>query len=117
MKGKNEGTEIAVRHTREHIAMPPNTYPYYVLLPLSYAGKFTELSPAEMRKVARTLQIKLKKEDYEGENLRITEVLQITRVARGASLEEVAGNVLEWAEKNHSHAVGRVRTEMDEFFA
>jgi hypothetical protein len=49
--------------------------------------------------------------------LAIAEVLHVARVAQRASLEEVAGNILEWTEQNHPEALERTTTEIDEFFA
>jgi hypothetical protein len=44
-------------------------------------------------------------------------VLQIARVAQRASLEEVAGSVIEWTGKNHPEALERTAAEIDGFFA
>lgn len=50
-------------------------------------------------------------------HLQVSQVLQIARVAQRASLEEVAGSILDWTERDHPEAVEQTRTEIDAFFA
>ena len=50
-------------------------------------------------------------------HLEAAQVLQIARFAQRASLEEVAGSILEWTEQNHPDAVEQTATEIDAFFA
>ena len=38
---------------------------------------------------------------HRDKHLEVAQVLQIARVAQRASLEEVAGSILEWTEQNH----------------
>jgi ABC-type transporter Mla subunit MlaD len=49
--------------------------------------------------------------------LEAAQVLQIARFPQRASLEEVAGSILEWTEQNHPDAVEQTATEIDAFFA
>jgi hypothetical protein len=50
-------------------------------------------------------------------HLEAAQVLQIARFAQRASLEEVAGGILEWTEQNHPDAAEQTATEIDAFFA
>jgi hypothetical protein len=50
-------------------------------------------------------------------HLEAAQVLQIARFAQRASLEEVAGGILEWTEQNHPDAVEQTAAEIDAFFA
>jgi hypothetical protein len=50
-------------------------------------------------------------------HLEVAQVLQIARVAQRASLEKVAGSILEWTEQNHPDALKRTTAEIDAFFA
>ncbi|MHB1467780.1 MAG: hypothetical protein ACYCSI_16105 [Solirubrobacteraceae bacterium] len=50
-------------------------------------------------------------------HLQVGQVLEVARVAQRASLEEVAGSILEWTERNHPEAVEQTRAEIDAFFA
>jgi hypothetical protein len=47
----------------------------------------------------------------------VAQVLQISRVAQRAPLEEVAGSILEWTEQNYPDAVEQTTIEIDAFFA
>jgi hypothetical protein len=50
-------------------------------------------------------------------HLQVGQVLEVARAAQRASLEEVAGNILEWTERNHLEAVNQAKAEIDAFFA
>ncbi len=50
-------------------------------------------------------------------HLEVAQVLQIARTAQRASLEEVAGSILEWTEQNHPGALQQTTEEIDAFFA
>jgi hypothetical protein len=50
-------------------------------------------------------------------HLAAAQILQIARVAQRASLEEVAGDIIEWTEKNHPEALEQTTADIDGFFA
>jgi hypothetical protein len=84
---------------------------------LSQAAGFIGLDTGGMTRTVRALDIEPQRWGRRDKHLRIAEVLQIARVAQRASLEEVAGNILEWTEQNHPESVERITAEIDEFFA
>jgi hypothetical protein len=50
-------------------------------------------------------------------HLAIADVLTIAASAQRASLEEVAGNLLDWAEREHPEQVAAFTVEIDAYFA
>jgi hypothetical protein len=70
-----------------------------------------------MSRIVRSLGIEPQRWGRRDKHLEVAQVLQITRVAQRASLEEVAGNILEWTEQNYPDAVQRTTAEIDAFFA
>ena len=84
---------------------------------LSQAAGFIGLDTGGMSRAVRALGIEPLRWGRRDKHLAIVEVLQVARVAQRASLEEVAGNILEWTEQNHPEALERTTTEIDEFFA
>ncbi|MGC2373447.1 MAG: hypothetical protein WA484_06205 [Solirubrobacteraceae bacterium] len=70
-----------------------------------------------MSRIVRALGIEPLRWGRLDKHLEAAQVLQIARVAQRASLEEVAGSVLEWTERNHPDAVQRTTAEIDAFFA
>ena len=70
-----------------------------------------------MSRIVRSLGIEPQRWGRRDKHLSATQVLQIARVAQRASLEEVAGSILEWAEQNHPDTAQRTTTEIDAFFA
>jgi hypothetical protein len=84
---------------------------------LSQAAGFIGLDSGGMSRAVRTLGIEPQRWGRRDKHLGIAEVLQVARVAQRASLEEVAGNILEWTEQNHPDALKRTTGEIDEFFA
>jgi hypothetical protein len=70
-----------------------------------------------MSRIVRSLRIEPQRWGRRDKHLEVAQVLQIARVAQRASLEEVAGSVLEWTEKNQPEALERTVAEIDGFFA
>lgn len=70
-----------------------------------------------MSRIVRSLDIEPQRWGRRDKHLEAAQVLQIARVAQRASLEEVAGSILEWTEQNHPDAVQQTTTEVDAFFA
>ncbi|MGE5700869.1 MAG: hypothetical protein ACM3VU_00480 [Arthrospira platensis] len=70
-----------------------------------------------MSRTVRTLGIEPLRWGRRDKHLEPVQVLQIARVAQRASLEEVAGSILEWTEQNHPDAVQQTTAEIDAFFA
>ncbi len=67
--------------------------------------------------MVRELSIEPQRWGRRDKHLEVAQVLQIARFAQRASLEEVAGSILEWTEQNHPDAVEQTATEIDAFFA
>jgi hypothetical protein len=84
---------------------------------LSQAAGFIGLDTGGMSRAVRGLGIEPQRWGRRDKHLEVAEVLQVARVARRASLEEVAGSMLEWTEQNHPEALERTTGEIDEFFA
>jgi hypothetical protein len=70
-----------------------------------------------MSRVVRALGVEPQRWGRRDKHLEVTQVLQIARVAQRASLEEVAGSILEWTEQNHPDALKQTTAEIDAFFA
>ena len=70
-----------------------------------------------MSRIVRSLGIEPQAWGRRDKHLEVAQVLQIARVAQRASLEEVAGSIIEWTEKNHPEALEQTTTEIDRFFA
>jgi hypothetical protein len=70
-----------------------------------------------MSRIVRSLDIEPQRWGRRDKHLEIAQVLQIARVAQRASLEEVAGSILEWTEQSHPDAVQQTTAEIDAFFA
>lgn len=84
---------------------------------LSQAAEFIGLDSGGMSRIVRSLGIEPLAWGRRDKHLEAAQVLQIARVAQRASLEEVAGCILEWTERNHPVALERARAEIDRFFA
>lgn len=84
---------------------------------LSQAARFIGLDTGGMSRTVRTLGIEPLRWGRRDKHLEPVQVLQIARVAQRASLEEVAGSILEWTEQNHPDAVQQTTAEIDAFFA
>jgi hypothetical protein len=84
---------------------------------LSQAAGFIGLDTGGMSRIVRSLGVEPLRWGRRDKHLDANQVLQIARVAQRASLEEVAGSVIEWTEKNHPEALERTTAEIDGFFA
>lgn len=84
---------------------------------LSQAARFVGLDSGGMSRIVRSLGIEPQAWGRRDKHLEASQVLQIARVAKRASLEEAAGNIIEWTEKNHPEALEQTTAEIDRFFA
>lgn len=84
---------------------------------LSQAAEFIGLDTGGMSRTVRALGVEPQRWGRRDKHLEVAQVLQVTRVAQRASLEEVAGSILEWTEQNHPDAVQQTTAEIDAFFA
>jgi hypothetical protein len=100
--------EIATRPSSDQIRSLPS---------LSQAAKFIGLDTGGMSRTVRALGIQTLPWGRRDKHLQIGQVLQIARVAQRASLEEVAGSILEWTEREHPEEIERTEAEIDAFFA
>lgn len=99
------------------VADRPRTERVRSLPTLSQAAGFIGMDTGGMSRIVRSLGIEPQRWGRRDKHLAAAQVLQIARVAQRASLEEVAGNILEWTEQNHPDAVQRTTAEIDAFFA
>src|ERR1700684_1924224 len=99
------------------IAPQPRTDQVRSLPTLSQAARFIGLDTGGMSRAVRSLGIEPQRWGRRDKHLTGAQVLQIARVAQRASLEEVAGNILEWIERTHPDAAQRTTAEIDAFFA
>jgi hypothetical protein len=84
---------------------------------LSQAAGFIGLDTGGMSRAVRALGIEPQPWGRRDKHLEVAQVLKIATVAQRASLEEVAGNILEWAEQAHPEALDQTTAEIDAFFA
>ncbi len=70
-----------------------------------------------MSRAVRALGLEPQRWGRRDKHLTVAQVLQVASVAQRASLEEVAGSVLEWTEQNHPDALEQTTAEIDAFFA
>ncbi|HSZ05325.1 MAG TPA: hypothetical protein VK778_08995 [Solirubrobacteraceae bacterium] len=70
-----------------------------------------------MSRAVRALGIEPQRWGRRDKHLEIAQVLKIATVAQRASLEEVAGSILEWTEQAHPEALDQTTAEIDAFFA
>ena len=99
------------------VAGPPRSDTVRSLPTLSQAAEFIGLDTGGMSRAVRALGIEPQRWGRRDKHLGIAEVLQVARVAQRASLEEVAGSILEWTEQNHPETLERITAEIDQFFA
>ncbi len=99
---------VAARTRSEHLRSLPT---------LSQAAGFIGLDTGGMSRAVRAAGVEPQRWGRRDKHLRVGEILQVARVAQRASLEEVAGAILEWTESNHPEAVGQTTAKIDEFFA
>ncbi|HEY3946084.1 MAG TPA: hypothetical protein VGL78_12730 [Solirubrobacteraceae bacterium] len=84
---------------------------------LSQAARFIGLDTGGISRTVRALGVEPQLWGRRDKHLEIAQVLQVARVAQRASLEEVAGSILEWTEQNHPEALKQATAEIDAFFA
>jgi hypothetical protein len=70
-----------------------------------------------MSRAVRAVGVEPQRWGRRDKHLEVAQVLQIARAAQRASLEEVAGSILEWTEQNHPDALEQTTKEIDAFFA
>jgi hypothetical protein len=99
---------VAARTRSEYVRSLPT---------LSQAASFIGLDTGGMSRAVRSLGIEPQRWGRRDKHLGASEILQVARVAQRASLEEVAGAILDWTEANHPDAVVQTTAEIDEFFA
>ena len=91
---------------------------YVQALPkLNDAAQFIGLDPSGMTRAIQRLEIEPERWGGRDKHLAIADVLTIAANAQRASLEEVAGNILTWAEMEHAEHVDAFTAEIDAFFA
>lgn len=91
---------------------------YVQALPkLSDAADLIGLDPSGITRAVRRLEIEPLPWGARDKHLTVTDVLRIAASAQRASLEEVAGNLLAWAEREHPDHVEAFKAEIDTFFA
>lgn len=98
------------------VARPDSLY-IRSLPTLSEAARFIGLDTGGMSRTVRALGIEPLPWGRRDKHLQVGQILEIARAAQRASLEEVAGNILEWTERNHPEAAKQTRAEIDAFFA
>jgi hypothetical protein len=84
---------------------------------LSQAARFIGLDSGGMSRIVRSLGIEPQAWGRRDKHLEAAQILQVARVAQRASLEEVAGSIIEWTEKNHPEALEQASADIDRFFA
>jgi hypothetical protein len=99
------------------VSAQPTTERVRSLPTLSQAAGFIGMDTGGMSRIVRSLGVEPLRWGRRDKHLEPAQVLQIARVAQRASLEEVAGNILEWTERNHPDAVRQTTAEIDAFFA
>jgi hypothetical protein len=101
------------------MAHAPATRSEYVqaLPKLSDAAKLIGLDASGVTRAIQRLDIEPLRWGGRDKHLAITDVLRIAASARRASLEEVAGNLLTWAEQEQPEHVDAFTAELDAFFA
>jgi hypothetical protein len=84
---------------------------------LSQAAGFIGLDTGGMSRAVRALGIEPQRWGRRDKHLEVAQVLKVAAVAQRASLEEVAGSILEWTEQAHPEALDQTTAEIDAFFA
>jgi hypothetical protein len=98
--------------------IPTSRSNYVRALPkLSDAAELIGLDPSGMTRAIQRLGIEPLRWGGRDKHLAIADVLTIAASAQRASLEEVAGSLLTWAEREHGEHVDLITAEIDAFFA
>jgi len=91
---------------------------YVQALPkLSDAAQLIGIDASGVTRAIQRLEIKPLRWGGRDKHLAITDVLTIAASAQRASLEEVAGNLLSWTEREHPEHIDAFTAEIDAFFA
>lgn len=99
------------------VAVRPRADRVRSLPTLSQAAGFIGLDTGGMSRAVRALGLEAQRWGRRDKHLTVAQVLQVASVAQRASLEEVAGSILEWAEQNHPDVLEQTTAEIDAFFA
>lgn len=101
------------------MAHAPATQSDYVqaLPKLSDAARMIGLDASGITRAIQRLDIEPLPWGGRDKHLEITDVLRIAASAQRASLEEVAGNLITWAEEEHAEHGDAFTAEADAFFA
>ncbi|HEX7300047.1 MAG TPA: hypothetical protein VF257_13690 [Solirubrobacteraceae bacterium] len=100
------------------MAHAPTTRAEYVqaLPKLSDAADLIGLDASGITRAIQRLGVEPLRWGGRDKHLTVADVLTIARHAQRASLEEVAGNLLTWVEREHPDQVDAFTTESDAFF-
>jgi hypothetical protein len=98
-------------------ALQPRSDRLRSLPTLSQAAGFIGLDTGGMSRAVRALGLEPQRWGRRDKHLTVAQVLQVASVAQRASLEEVAGSILEWIEQNHPDTLEQTTAEIDAFFA
>lgn len=109
----------SLRQPRPIKAHAPVTRSAYVraLPKLSDAANLIGLDASGITRAIRRLDIEPLRWGGRDKHLEVADVLRIAASAQRASVEEVAGDLLTWAEREHPQHVGALTAEVDVFFA
>ncbi|MDP9346678.1 MAG: hypothetical protein M3P44_13370 [Actinomycetota bacterium] len=101
------------------MAHAPATRSGYVqaLPKLSDAAHMIGLDASGITRAIQRLDIEPLRWGARDKHLAVADVLRIAASAQRASLEEVAGNLLTWAEHEHPEQVDAFTAELDAYFA
>ena len=101
------------------MSQPTTTRSEYVqaLPKLSDAAEMIGLDPSGITRAMQRLGVEPLPWGARDKHLAIADILRIAANVQRASLEEVAGNLLTWAEREHPKHVERFTAEIDDFFA
>lgn len=83
---------------------------------LSDAARMIGLDASGITRAIQRLEIEPLRWGGRDKHLEITDVLRIAATAQRASLEEVAGNLVTWAEEEHPEHVDAFTAELNAFF-
>jgi hypothetical protein len=97
---------------------PATRSDYVQALPkLGDAAEFIGLDPSGITRAIQRLRIEPLPWGGRDKHLAVADVLRIAATVQRAALEEVAGNLLTWTEREHPEHVGAFAAEIDAFFA
>jgi hypothetical protein len=101
------------------MAHAPTTRSEYVqaLPKLSDAARMIGLDASGITRAIQRIEIEPHRWGGRDKHLEIADVLRIAATVQRASLEEVAGNLLTWAQEEHPEHVEAFTAELDAFLA